>query len=140
MATARKVTGVVKTLANPPTGWFIGSPPEGEMVAMACRKWSAMHEGKYLEVIAADPKRYLESQGLQIVMQPGVTVIYGRVFHEGEVPFVLNEWGSPVAVYPNSVLAWTRVPDALQNLQAAALTDMVVRVAKGKSRMGKGKA
>lgn len=116
-----------------PQGWQIGQPPEGEMVAMACRKWFAMHEGRYIEVIAADPKRYLESQSLKIMMQPTVTVIYGRVFMEGEFPFVLDERGAPVAVYPNSFLAWTYVPDTLLNLQAVTLTDMAVRVAKTRS-------
>ena len=74
--------------------------------------------------------RYLQSQGLTIMMQPTVTVIYGRIFMEGEFPFMLDERGSPVAVYPNCVLAWTYVPDTLANLQAVALTDMAVRVAK----------
>lgn len=100
------------------------------MVAMACRKWFAMHKGKYVEVIAGDPKRYLEGLSLQIMMQSTVTVIYGRIFMQGEFPFVLDERGTPVAVYPNSVLAWTYVPDTLLNLQAVALTDMAVRVAK----------
>lgn len=125
------------TSASASGGWTMGPPPEGVMVAMACRKWFAMHEGKYIEVIAADPKRYLESLSLKIMMQPGVTVIYGRIFMEGEMPFVLDERGTPVAVYPNSVLAWTVVPDTLLNLQAAAITDMAVRVAKRKPRAGK---
>lgn len=130
MATARKKTGAVKALNNQPQGWVVGPPPEGEMVAMACRKWFAMHEGKYIEVIAADPKRYLESLSLKIMMQPGVTVIYGKLFMQGEIPFVLDERGSPVAVYPNSVLAWSYVPDPLLNLQAVAMTDLAVRIAK----------
>lgn len=130
MATARKRTGVVKALNSQTHGWVVGLPPEGEMVAMVCRKWFAMNEGKYIEVIAADPKRYMDSLSLQIMMQPAVTVIYGKLFMQGEVPFVLDERGSPVAVYPNSVLAWSYVPDALVNLQAAAITDMAVRVAK----------
>lgn len=117
-----------------PAGWSQGMPPVGEMVAMACRKWFALHEGRYLEVIAEDPARYLQSQGLAIMMQPTVTVIYGRIFMEGEFPFMLDERGSPVAVYPNCVLAWTYVPDPLANLQAVALTDMAVRVAKNLRR------
>ena len=126
-----KMTAKSKNKANQlPAGWTQGMPPVGEMVAMACRKWFALHEGRYLEVIAEDPARYLQSQGLAIMMQPTVTVIYGRIFMEGEFPFMLDERGSPVAVYPNCVLAWTYVPDTLANLQAVALTDMAVRVAK----------
>ena len=126
-----KITKKSTNKANPlPAGWTQGMPPVGEMVAMACRKWFALHEGRYLEVIAEDPARYLQSQGLAIMMQPTVTVIYGRIFMEGEFPFMLDERGSPVAVYPNCVLAWTYVPDTLANLQAVALTDMAVRVAK----------
>jgi hypothetical protein len=130
MPRARKKTGSVKALNNPVEGWIVGPPPEGQMVAMVCRKWFAMHEGQYIEVIAADPKRYLESLLLKIMMQPSVTVIYGKLYMQGEIPFVLDERGSPVAIYPNSVLAWSYVPDPLLNLQAVAMTDMAVRVAK----------
>lgn len=130
-----KMTAKSKNKANQlPAGWTQGMPPVGELVAMACRKWFALHEGRYLEVIAEDPARYLQSQGLAIMMQPTVTVIYGRIFMEGEFPFMLDERGSPVAVYPNCVLAWTYVPDPLANLQAVALTDMAVRVAKNPRR------
>ena len=47
------------------------------MVAIAVRKWSGMHEGKYIEVLAGSPKRYLEALGparvkvvVALVMQP----------------------------------------------------------------------
>ncbi|RYH65637.1 MAG: hypothetical protein EON54_05490 [Alcaligenaceae bacterium] len=130
MSTSKKKTSVVHKQPVPPQGWQMGQPPESEMVAMVCRKWFAMHDGRYIEVISGDPKRYLESQSLKIMMEPTVTVIYGRIFMEGEFPFVLDERGSPVAVYPNSILAWTYVPDTLLDLQAVTLTDMAVRVAK----------
>lgn len=51
----------------------------------------------------------------------------GSVFTQGNTTCILNEHGMPVGAYPNSILAWTRVPeDLLQNLQAAVLTDLAV--------------
>lgn len=118
-------------------GWTQGIPPAGIAVAIACRKWSAMHDGRYFEVIAENPSVYLQSLGIEIMMQPSLTVIYGSVHIEGGLPMILNERGTPVAAYPNSILAWSLVPDTLLNLQAVAITDMAVEVARGRSKSSK---
>jgi len=96
-----------------------------------------MHDGRYFEVIAENPSVYLQSLGIEIMMQPSLTVIYGSVHIEGGLPMILNERGTPVAAYPNSILAWSRVPDALLNIQAVAITDMAVNVARGRSKAAK---
>lgn len=114
---------------RPDFSWKPGIPPAGEAVAIACRKWSCFHEGVYREVIACDPRVYLDAMGLQLMMQPSLTVIYGSVIEEGGYHKVLDERGSPVAAYPNSIIAWSYVPDMLQNIQASVLTDMAVRIA-----------
>lgn len=112
---------------NQDFAWKPGIPPVGETIAIACRKWSCFHEGVYREVIAGDPRVYLDAMELQVMMQPSMTVIYGSVFDEGGYHKILDERGSPVAAYPNSILAWSYVPDPLQNIQAAVITDMAVR-------------
>ena len=115
--------------------WTEGIPPEGVRVAMACRKWFGMHNERYVEVIAHDPSMYLESLGLEMMMKPSVTVIYGSVFTQGNTTCILNEHGMPVGAYPNSILAWTRVPEyLLQNLQAAVLTDLAVGLASKRAK------
>ena len=115
------------------SAWVAGIPSPGDIVAIACRKWSCFHDGVYREVLAGDPRVYLEAMGLQVMMQPSLTVIYGSVHIEGGLPMILDEHGTPVAAYPNSILAWSRVPDTLLNLQAVAITDMAVTLARGKA-------
>ncbi|RYE40858.1 MAG: hypothetical protein EOP24_39195 [Hyphomicrobiales bacterium] len=115
--------------------WTVGVPPVGERVAIVCRKWSGTHEQRYVEVIAHDPSLYLQTMGLNIMMTPSVTVIYGSVFTQGGVTGILNEHGMPVAAYPNSILAWSKVPDDfLQNLQAAVMTDLAVGRANNRAK------
>lgn len=88
-----------------------------------------------MEVIAHDPSLYLETLGLEMMMKPSVTVIYGSVFTQGNTTCILNEHGMPVGAYPNSILAWTKVPeDLLQNLQAAVLTDLAVGLASKRAK------
>lgn len=109
--------------------WTPGIPPAGRTVAIACRKWTCFHEGVYREVLAGDPRVYMDAVGLRVMMHPSMTVIYGSVVEEGEFHKILDERGSPVAAYPNSIFAWSYVPDTLLNIQAAVLTDMAVRIA-----------
>ncbi|WP_382202764.1 hypothetical protein [Hydrogenophaga defluvii] len=109
------------------------------MVALACRKWCAFHEGHYREVIAGDPSLYLQTLGLRIMMNPSITVIYGSVLMEGGLTKILDEWGSPVAAYPNCILCWSYVPDPMPNLKAVTMTDMALSVARtGSSALGRG--
>ncbi|MDP3230754.1 MAG: hypothetical protein Q8N13_22660 [Acidovorax sp.] len=117
------------------SGWMPGVPPAGILLAIACRKWSGIQDGRYLEVIADNPSVYLEAQGIDVTMKPSVTVIYGSVLIKGGATFILNEHGMPVGAYPNSILAWTKVPeDLLLNLQAAVLTDLAVGRASRRSK------
>lgn len=52
------------------SGWTPGVPPAGILLAIACRKWSGIHDGRYLEVIADNPSVYLEAQGIDVTMKP----------------------------------------------------------------------
>ena len=104
------------------------------MVALAVRKWSGMHEGKYIEVLAGSPKRYLEALGLDAILEPSTTVIYGQVLVQGEMEIIIDERGSPVAAYPNSVLGWSYVPEFHENMKMATMTDLTIDAVRRRSR------
>ena len=118
----------------PGSGWFRGLPPVGEFVAMAVRKWTGKHEGRPVEVIAGSPVMYLKALGLNLILSPSVTVLYGSIHMQGDIPMLMDERGSPVAVYPDCYLAWSKVPDVLMDLQAAVVTDMALNAAKSRKR------
>lgn len=94
----------------PGSGWFRGLPPVGEFVAIAVRKWTGKHEGRPVEVIAGSPVMYLKALGLNLILSPSVTVLYGSIHMQGDIPMLMDERGSPVAVYPDCYLAWSKVP------------------------------
>jgi len=126
-----------KTKAQKPSPsfeWTVGIPPEKTMVAIAVRKWSGMHEGKYIEVLAGSPKRYLEALGLDAILEPSTTVIYGQVLVQGEMEIIIDERGSPVAAYPNSVLGWSYVPEFHENMKLATMTDLAIDAVRRRSR------
>ena len=104
------------------------------MVALAVRKWSGMHEGKYIEVLAGSPKRYLEALGLDAILEPSTTVIYGQILVQGEMEIIIDERGSPVAAYPNSVLGWSYVPEFHENMKMATMTDLAIDAVRRRSR------
>ena len=114
--------------------WAVGIPPEKTMVALAVRKWSGMHEGKYIEVLAGSPKRYLEALGLDAILEPSTTVIYGQVLVQGEMEIIIDERGSPVAAYPNRVLGWSYVPEFHENMKLATMTDLAIDAVRRRSR------
>lgn len=118
----------------PGSGWFRGLPPVGEYVAVAVRKWTGEHEGRPVEVIAGSPVMYLKALGLDLNLSPSVTVLYGSIHMQGDIPMLIDDRGSPVAVYPDCYLAWSKVPEVLMDLQAAAVADMAVHVAKSRKR------
>ena len=118
----------------PGSGWFRGLPPVGEFVAIAVRKWTGKHEGRPVEVIAGSPVMYLKALGLNLILSPSVTVLYGSIHMQGDIPMLMDERGSPVAVYPDCYLAWSKVPDVLMDLQAAVVTDMALNAAKSRKR------
>ena len=118
----------------PGSGWFRGLPPVGEFVAIAVRKWTGKHEGRPVEVIAGSPVMYLKALGLDLILSPSVTVLYGSIHMQGDIPMLMDERGSPVAVYPDCYLAWSKVPEVLMELQAAAVTDMALNAAKSRKR------
>ena len=118
----------------PGSGWFRGLPPVGEFVAIAVRKWTGKHEGRPVEVIAGSPVMYLKALGLDLILSPSVTVLYGSIHMQGDIPMLMDERGSPVAVYPDCYLAWSKVPDVLMDLQAAVVTDMALNAAKSRKR------
>ena len=112
--------------------WQLGLPPHEELCFLACRKWSGMHEGKYIEVVAGDPAPYFEVLGITPAVQPGVTGIFGSVVRRGGVPYILGEHGQPAGFYPDSVLAWCPPVRALGDLEAAASARMLVAQARKK--------
>ena len=116
---------------NSTPAWQAGYPPDGELVAIACRKWSGIHEGRYLEVVAGDPSSFLRFMEITPLLEPGVTVIYGKVETRDGIPYFLSELGRPTGFYPDSVLGWSRVPDCLVDLKAAAVANMVLQRAQG---------
>lgn len=122
---------MTKPIDNLTPAWQAGYPPDGEFVAIACRKWSGMHEGRYLEVVAGDPAMFLQFMGITPLLEPGVTVIYGKVETRNDMPYFLGEHGSPAGFYPDAVLGWSRVPEFLVDLKAAAVTNMVLQRAQG---------
>jgi len=104
------------------------------MVALAVRKWSGMHEGKYIEVLAGSPKRYLEVLGLDAILEPSTTVIYGQILVQGEMEIIIDARGSPVTAYPNSVLGWSYVPEFHENMKLATMTDLAIDAVRRRSR------
>lgn len=110
--------------------WTAGLPPEAFTVALACRKWVGVHDGQYIEVVAGDPGIFLATIKAKIVLEPRVTVFTGRVIRKGDVPYILNEHGAPAGCYPDSIIAWSHMPDGLNDLSAAASTNMIVSQAK----------
>ncbi len=87
-----------------------------------------------MEVIAGSPVMYLKALGLDLILSPSVTVLYGSIHMQGDIPMLMDERGSPVAVYPDCYLAWSKVPEVLMELQAAAVTDMTLHAAKSRKR------
>ncbi|MFN9470822.1 hypothetical protein [Acidovorax sp.] len=110
--------------------WTAGLPPGPFTVALACRKWAGFHNDQYIEVVAGDPSVFLETIGASVVLHPGVTVFTGKVIHRGDIPYILNEYGAPAGCYPDSIIAWSHMPDGLNDLSAAATTSMIVSKAK----------
>ena len=121
-------------MPSPSFEWAVGIPPEKTMVAIAVRKWSGMHEGKYIEVLAGSPKRYLEALGLDAILEPSPAVISGAVLVEGEMAVILDERGAPVTAYPNSVLGWSYVPEFHENMKLATMTDLAIDAVRRRSR------
>lgn len=106
--------------------WVAGYPPHCELVALACRKWVGNNNGRYLEVVAGDPSSFLTAIDAHVVMEPRVIAFTGCVIYKGDLPYILNEYGAPTAFYPDSILAWSPLPDGLPDLSAAASTNMVI--------------
>lgn len=113
--------------------WTLGCPPTEESCFLACRKWSGIHNGEYLEVVAGDPGPYLQHLGVAAVLTPSFTGIYGRVVRRGKIPYILSEHGAPTGFYPDSVLAWSPAPRVLLDLEVAATAKMAVEFAKAGS-------
>lgn len=110
--------------------WEAGSPPHGVPVAMACRKWVGYHKGQYIEVVAGDPTGFLAAIDERIVLEPRVKVFTGKVVYKGDIPYILNEHGAPAGYYPDSIVAWSHIPDGLADLSASASANMVLHHAR----------
>lgn len=113
--------------------WTLGYPPSEDPCYLSCRKWFGTYNGEYFEVVAGDPGPFLKHLGIPVVLKSSFTGLFGRVVKRGNVPFILNEHGSPTGFYPDCVLAWSPPPVVMLDLEAAASARMAVEQARSSS-------